>query len=231
MSNLPQSRLLGLLREAILSISEQWRDGIPIKIVLVCYNEDKWKTLAKAKEVEGIVTVTGVPEMERALLEKNGLQIADDALYLEVDQDPEKTASFSFNMIFVGAGLVLLAVVLDRLRSAARRPKKMTRWDWKKGNRCFAQWPEDRYYYLGEVQEENGPEFRVLFDDGREACLSADQLAAPDIAPGTRVYVRWLGGSLYFPGLVKEREGAMLYILYDDGDVEWTTLSMIRVVF
>lgn len=40
---------------------------------------------------------------------------------------------------------------------------------------------------------------------------------------GDRVLGRWQNGSTYYPGRVQQVEKERIKIIYDDGDVEWTS--------
>ena len=48
---------------------------------------------------------------------------------------------------------------------------------------------------------------------------------------GTSVEANWLMGGVYYTGSIAERIGDAIFIEYDDGDREWTTISAVRMIF
>lgn len=51
------------------------------------------------------------------------------------------------------------------------------------------------------------------------------------IPVGARVFGNWQAEDLNYPGTMTERNGENLFIRYDKGGEEWTTMRMIRVAF
>ena len=49
------------------------------------------------------------------------------------------------------------------------------------------------------------------------------------IAKGDIVFGNWQSKGRYYRGKVAERNGLKLFIKYDDGDTEWTTVGKVRV--
>lgn len=100
---------------------------------------------------------------------------------------------------------------------------------WSVGQRVLAQWSAEVYYYAGIIKAAKGAQFHVHFDDGDEAWVTADQITELEIPVGRRVFARWQRGPGYFPGVVDQQKGESIHVRYDDGDEEWTTVSMVRV--
>jgi hypothetical protein len=96
------------------------------------------------------------------------------------------------------------------------------------GKRVLAEW-EANLYYPGTIRDQAEGKYLVVFDDGDSARLGSGQITPLDIKVGSRVFGRWKGGNAYFPGRVTEQNGEKIFIVYDDGDKEWTTISMVRV--
>lgn len=65
--------------------------------------------------------------------------------------------------------------------------------------------------------------------NGDQATVTVKQIAPLDIQVGSRVFGRWRNGPAYFPGRVDKQDAEKIHIKYDDGDEEWTTISMVRV--
>ena|ERR1700677_3362310 len=97
------------------------------------------------------------------------------------------------------------------------------------GQKILAQWYPEVFFYPGTIKSKEGDKFKVQFDDGDQALVTAKQIVPLDIKVGSRVFCRFKGGPAYFPGKVDQQDGAKIHIQYDDGDVEWTTISMVRV--
>jgi hypothetical protein len=101
--------------------------------------------------------------------------------------------------------------------------------NWTVGQRILAQWYPEVFFYPGVIESIDGVKYQVQFDDGDRAAVVAKQIAPMDIKVGSRVFGRWQGGPAYFPGKVDQKDGEKIHIRYDDGDEEWTTISMVRV--
>lgn len=98
------------------------------------------------------------------------------------------------------------------------------------GDRVLAQWPaEMEWWYPGVVVASTGAAFDVRFDDGGSAALRDDQTRPLLLAIGARVSARFRGGDAFYSGIISEAVGNALHICYDDGDKEWTSVSMLRV--
>ena len=93
----------------------------------------------------------------------------------------------------------------------------------------LAWWPAEKdWWYAGVVCNSNGNQVEVQYDDCNRSNLESDQVRSLSVGIGSRVYVRWKGGSNYYPGRVDDVAGAAYHIRYDDGDEEWATVSAMR---
>lgn len=98
------------------------------------------------------------------------------------------------------------------------------------GDRVLARWPaETDWWYPGVVCLAEPAKLEVQFDDGDRAELAPWEVTALQVRIGSRVFGRWQGGKFYYPGQVTEQRGEAIHIVYDDGDQEWSTVSLIRV--
>ena len=100
---------------------------------------------------------------------------------------------------------------------------------WQIGNRVLANWTHDLYWYPATIQSIDGERIYIHFDDGDKQWTTSDHLMNIDIEIGDRVHCRWKGGPYYHPGRVAQKQGEKIYVHYDDGDKEWTTISLVRV--
>jgi len=100
---------------------------------------------------------------------------------------------------------------------------------WSVGQRILAQWYPEVFFYPGVIEAIDGEEYTVQFDDGDRALVTARQIMPLDIKVGSRIFGRWQNGELYYPGRVDQQNGDKIHVRYEDGDEEWTTISMVRV--
>jgi hypothetical protein len=102
---------------------------------------------------------------------------------------------------------------------------------WKAGDRCLANWTQDDYWYPGTIVEVKNNQYFILFDDLDMEWLPSDRLKQENLGEGSVVYANWQFGGYYYKGKIDKRLGFAIYIIYDDGDEEWTTISAVRVLF
>lgn len=100
---------------------------------------------------------------------------------------------------------------------------------WQIGDRVLANWKHDIYWYPATIRKIDGERIYVKFDDGDKEWTTAENLLEIDVEVGDRVHCRWQNGRRYYSGLVTSKEGETIYIHYDDGDKEETTINKIRV--
>jgi hypothetical protein len=99
---------------------------------------------------------------------------------------------------------------------------------WKAGDRVLANW-DGPYFYPGRIREVTAEACLVAFDDGDQAWLPHAVILVPDIQVGSQVFCRAKGGQVYLPGTVKQQKGETIQVRYDNGQDEWTSISMVRV--
>ncbi len=98
------------------------------------------------------------------------------------------------------------------------------------GDRVLADWSGDEYWYPGTVIDEVNGEYHISFDDFDREWLTAYSLSYEELNAGDSVESRWLGEMVYYPGTIIERSGNAVYIEYDDGDEEMTTINHLRIL-
>lgn len=99
---------------------------------------------------------------------------------------------------------------------------------WKPGERVLAK-KADSYFYFGVVREvaENG--CLIVFDDGDGTWVHFAHVLAPDIKVGSRVFCKGKHARDFNPGTVNLLKGESIRVRYDQGEEEWTSISMLRV--
>jgi hypothetical protein len=53
---------------------------------------------------------------------------------------------------------------------------------------------------------------------------------ALDLREGDKVFARWQKGPYYYPGVIAEKHHDKIHVHYEDGEKEWTTISVVRVL-
>lgn len=96
------------------------------------------------------------------------------------------------------------------------------------GDRVLGRWFDD-FWYPGILLDINGKRLHVLFDDNDQAHLTWDRVRPVDVDVGDQVFCRFKGGPAYFPGEIAERRGERIFVRYDDGREEWTSVRLVRV--
>jgi hypothetical protein len=96
------------------------------------------------------------------------------------------------------------------------------------GDRVLACW-FDGFWYPGIILTVEGRRVHVLFDDNDQAFLTWDRIEPLAITVGDRVFCRWKGGPFYQPGEVMRQHGERIFVSYEDGREEWSSVRLIRV--
>ena len=101
--------------------------------------------------------------------------------------------------------------------------------DWYIGDRVLVDWSGDSYWYPATIVDLADGEYFVVFDDGDREWVYEDTIAPDDLMAGDEIEGNWEGGGVYYSGVIAERIGDAVYIEYDDGDTETTTVGYLRV--
>ncbi len=104
------------------------------------------------------------------------------------------------------------------------------------GDKVECNWKSGGKYYPGRVNAAEGSKLFIHYNDGDKEHTTASKCrpledADADAGPmkvGSRVECRWKNGSTWYPGVIAEKTGKQVFIRYNDGDKENTTLSKCR---
>jgi len=99
---------------------------------------------------------------------------------------------------------------------------------WTEGNRAFAFWDEDEYFYPATVVTIEEDDIFVRFDTGEEEWTNADYLEEFLVDVDDEVECRSAQDDLYYNILVLSVDGERVEVEYEDESTEWTTLSRLR---
>ncbi|GAB4192070.1 MAG: hypothetical protein OHK0022_06070 [Roseiflexaceae bacterium] len=100
---------------------------------------------------------------------------------------------------------------------------------WKLDDRVLCKWSKDRCWYPATIRDMYSAGVLVGFDDGDSEWTTSRLLFDLDVPTGLRVQCRWQGGPAFYTGTITQKEGAEIYVEYDDGDKEWSNLTLIRI--
>lgn len=101
---------------------------------------------------------------------------------------------------------------------------------WKVGQRVLAQWPPEPFFYPALVKEVDETSVFVHYEDGDQARLLPNLILPLDLREGDTVFARWQAGKLYYPARITRKNGDTLYLQYEDGKTETSSVRMVRVL-
>lgn len=110
-------------------------------------------------------------------------------------------------------------------------PKEIFSGRWNVGEHCIVKWSGDGYGYPGTIKHIKDGLYLVYYDDGDREWRLEKYLKNERIQPGDIVFGNWKSRGKYYRGRIARRNGQKIFIHYDDGDKEWTTISKVKVRF
>jgi hypothetical protein len=99
---------------------------------------------------------------------------------------------------------------------------------WTEGDRAFAYWDEDEYFYPATIITIDGEDIYIRFDTGEEEWTSADYLEAYEAEVDEEVECKSTQDDLYYDATILDVDGERVEVEYADGTTEWTMLNRIR---
>ena len=99
---------------------------------------------------------------------------------------------------------------------------------WKLGERVLAK-KLDSYFYPGVIRELSEDGCLVVYDDGDGGWVHFAHVLKQDIKIGSRVFCRNKNAPVFAPGTVNQLKGESIRVHFDQGEEEWTSISMLRV--
>jgi hypothetical protein len=109
-----------------------------------------------------------------------------------------------------------------------RCPVPLADFPFHEGERVAGLLP-DGYRYPADLLISDGDRVVLQFLNGIQGALTPELISALSVEAGMHVEARWRGGDDYFPGIIDRLQGERLFIRYDDGDEEWTTVRLVRI--
>ena len=99
---------------------------------------------------------------------------------------------------------------------------------WTVGNRAFAYWDEDEYFYPATIVTIDGDDIFVRFDTGEEEWTDAEYLEEFIVEVDDEVECKSTQDNLYYDVTVLDVDGDRVEVEYEDETSEWSTLSRLR---
>ena len=102
------------------------------------------------------------------------------------------------------------------------------------GSAVECRWKNGAKWYRGVIAEKTGQQVFIHYNDGDKEHTTLSKCRALNAAPsaelvrGSLVVCNWKGGGTWYPGVIAEKTGNAVFIKYNDGDQENTTLNMCR---
>jgi hypothetical protein len=100
---------------------------------------------------------------------------------------------------------------------------------WKVGDRVFAYWDADGYWYPATITKIEDDDISIRYDDGDEEVTTVEFLEELEVAVGDEVESWWSSDGLYYEAVVVELQADRIQVQYDDNSTEWTNVGNLRV--
>ncbi len=110
-----------------------------------------------------------------------------------------------------------------------RCPVSPAEFPFHEGDRVLVNAAEG-YWYPADILSIESDRIVVHYLLGGEGMVTPELVKSLEVKPGLRVEGRWRGGNAFFLGRIAQQRGERLFLKYDDGDEEWTTIRLIRLV-
>lgn len=99
---------------------------------------------------------------------------------------------------------------------------------WTVGNRVFAFWDEDEYFYPATITEIDGEDIGIRYDTGEEEWTTADYIEEFNVDVDEEVECKSAEDGQYYDVVVLEVDGEKIEVEFEDGTTEWSTFSKVR---
>lgn len=99
---------------------------------------------------------------------------------------------------------------------------------WNEGDRAFAYWDADEYFYPATIIKIEGDDIYIRFDTGEEEWTDSDFLEVFEVEADEQVECKSAKDDQYYDVVVLDVDGDRVEVEYEDETTEWTTLSRLR---
>lgn len=99
---------------------------------------------------------------------------------------------------------------------------------WNEGDRAYAFWDADEYFYPATIIKIEGDDIRIRFDTGEEEWTDSDFLEPFEVEVDEQVECKSSKDDQYYDVVILNVNGDRVEVGYDDDTTEWTTRSCLR---
>ena len=99
---------------------------------------------------------------------------------------------------------------------------------WSEGDRVFAYWDEDDYFYPATIISIAEEDIYIRFDTGEEEWTQEEYLEEYAVSADEEVECKSAKDDQYYDVTVRNVDGDRLEVEFSDGSSEWSTLSRVR---
>lgn len=102
---------------------------------------------------------------------------------------------------------------------------------WKAGDQVFVRFG-DKYWYPAKILRKTDSTYAIQYEfDNIQSNVAPKYIYGDNVGPWTLVEGNWKKAGKYYPGHILTRNGNSVTIKYDDGDVETTSISQLRIAY
>ena len=99
---------------------------------------------------------------------------------------------------------------------------------WNEGDRVYAYWEEDEYFYPATIITIEGGDLYVGYDTGEEEWTTAEYLDEFSAEVDQEVECQSAEDDLYYDVTIINVDGDKVEVEYEDESTEWTSLDRLR---
>lgn len=99
---------------------------------------------------------------------------------------------------------------------------------WNEGDRVYAYWEEDEYFYPATIITIEGDDLYVGYDTGEEEWTTAEYLDEFSAEVDQEVECQSAEDDLYYDVTIINVDGDKVEVEYEDESTEWTSLDRLR---
>jgi hypothetical protein len=99
---------------------------------------------------------------------------------------------------------------------------------WNEGDRVYAYWEEDEYFYPATIVQIDGDDIYIAYDTGEEEWTTADYLDEYAAEVDQEVECQSALDDMYYDVTIVNVDGDKVEVKYEDETTEWTTLNRLR---
>jgi hypothetical protein len=99
---------------------------------------------------------------------------------------------------------------------------------WSKGDRVYAYWDEDEYFYPAQILSIEDEDIHIRFDSGEEEWTTVDYVDEYSAKINQEVECQSAQDDLYYDVTIIGVDGDKVEVEYGNETTEWTTLDRLR---